>query len=62
MHYEILICLAGIVMIIAGLTGGGFSLWKVTMPKITEKRSRNYLVGIGAVLAIVGLLAHLFHE
>ncbi len=57
-HSELLLALIGFVFLLIGINGGGYKMWRITIPQLDlVARGRAASVGVG--LLILGLILHL---
>ncbi len=57
-HKELLLGLIGVVFLLIGINGGGYKVWRITIPKM-DLLARGRAASVGFGLLILGLILHL---
>lgn len=57
-HKELLLALIGAVFLLIGINGGGYRVWRITIPKM-DLLARGRAASVGVGLLILGLILHL---
>ncbi len=58
MHKELLLALIGVVFLLIGIKGGGYKVWRITIPEM-DLLARGRAASVGVGLLILGLILHL---
>ncbi len=58
MHKELLLALIGVVFLLIGINGGGYKVWRITIPEM-DLLARGRAASVGFGLLILGLILHL---
>jgi hypothetical protein len=57
-HKELLLALIGVVFLLIGINGGGYKVWRITIPEM-DLLARGRAASVGVGLLILGLILHL---
>ncbi len=57
-HKELLLALIGVVFLLIGINGGGYKVWRITIPEM-DLLARGRAASVGFGLLILGLILHL---
>ncbi len=57
-HKELLLALIGVVFLLIGINGGGYRVWRITIPEM-DLLARGRAASVGFGLLILGLILHL---
>ncbi len=57
-HKELLLGLIGVVFLLIGINGGGYKVWRITIPEM-DLLARGRAASVGFGLLILGLILHL---
>ena len=57
-HKELLLALIGVVFLLIGINGGGYRVWRITIPRM-DLLARGRAASVGFGLLILGLILHL---
>lgn len=58
LHKELLLALIGVVFLLIGINGGGYKVWRITIPEM-DILARGRAASVGVGLLILGLILHL---
>jgi hypothetical protein len=58
LHKELLLALIGVVFLLIGINGGGYKVWRITIPEM-DLLARGRAASVGVGLLILGLILHL---
>ncbi len=57
-HKELLLALIGVVFLLIDINGGGYKVWRITIPEM-DLLARGRAASVGVGLLILGLILHL---
>ena len=57
-HKELLLALIGVVFLLIGINGGGYKVWRITIPEL-DLLARGRAASVGVGLLILGLIVYL---